>query len=381
MNTERAIRFIKRTWKKEITKIVTLLILILLLSGLLFRNFESEISTLTEAFYFSIVTVSTVGYGDITPKSGSGRIVSVFLIFSGMIMISSFTAAMSSVLISKKLKEGQGVSRIKGKNFVVICGWNWKTESVIGSLGSSGIKDIVLVNELDPSQIDTLTDKFSSFTIRFVRGDFTDAGILKRADVENSRGVIIVPDCSVSSSQGADEKTVFATMTIKSISDKIKVHVQLLRNETVPYIQRAKADSYFISDNTVPFFLASDVANPGITDIMHKLMSENGDDIIESVPVPADYEGKLFSDLSQYFRSKHRSVIIGLVQFQDVLEMKNINSKDTTSIDAFIKRKFEEAGRLTKDLDKKKIVLNPEDDYVLNKFDIAIVITKKRNRW
>lgn len=371
-------RTLRKLWKKEITKIATLLFFILLLAALLYRNFETGIRSLFEAIYFTLVTISTVGYGDITPKTVPGRVVTMFLIFSGMILISSFTATISSILISKKLKEGQGVSKIKGKNFVILCGWNWKAEGVIGSLISSGIRDIVLINDNDPVQMNTLTDKFTKAEIRFVKGDFTDINILKKAGVENSSGVLIIPDSSNASSQGADEKTVFATMTIKSISERIKVHVQLLRNETVPYIQRAKADDYFISDNTVPFFLTSAVSNPGISDVVKKIMDAGDEDTLISADIPPDFVGKTFRELSSHFRTKENSILIALVQFQDVLEMKNIDSKDTTSIDAFIKRKFEEAGRLTKDLDKRKIMLNPDDGYVIRKHEAAVVLKKKR---
>lgn len=365
-------------WKKDIVKIATLLFWVLILAGLLYRNFEQDIKSLFDAVYFSVVTVSTVGYGDITPKTVPGRLVSIFLIFSGMILISSFTATMSSILISKKLKEGQGVSKIKGKNFVVLCGWNWKVESIISSLIVSGIKDIVLVNDSDPAQMSSIIEKYNEINLKFVKGDFTDINILNKANVEHSRGVIIVPDNSMASSQGADEKTVFCTMTVKSISDKIKVHVQLLRNETVPYITRAKADNYFIADNIAPFFLASDVTNPGISDVMLNLMSFNQEDTIESSEIPNEYAGKTFRELAEYFRDRHDAILLGLVQFQDILEMKNIDSKDTSSIDAFIKRKFEEAGRLIKDLDKKKIILNPKGDHIINSFEIAVIIRKRK---
>ncbi|MFA7123656.1 MAG: ion channel, partial [Candidatus Delongbacteria bacterium] len=280
------IRHFKNIWKKDITKIVTLLFFVLLLAALLYNNFENDIISLFDAVYFAVVTVSTVGYGDITAKTVPGRLVSIFLIFSGMILISSFTATMSSILISKKLKEGQGVSSIKGKNFVVMCGWNWKAESLITSLVHSGLKNVILINDSDPSQINAVIEKFADVNIKFIKGDFTDLNILSKANLEHSKGVIIVPDSSISSSQGADEKTVFATMTIKSISEKIKVHVQLLRNETVPYIQRAKADNYFISDNTIPFFLTSAIAHPGITDVMNKIMTFDDEDCMASAEIP-----------------------------------------------------------------------------------------------
>ena len=76
------LRPLKKLWQKDIVKIVTLLFFVLLLAALLFVNFEKDIKSLFEAVYFAIVTVGTVGYGDITPKTVPRRIVTIFLIFS-----------------------------------------------------------------------------------------------------------------------------------------------------------------------------------------------------------------------------------------------------------------------------------------------------------
>lgn len=381
MSSSFPVKTFKKFWKKEITRIVTLMFLVLVLAGTLYLNFEKDIKSLFEAIYFAVVTLGTVGYGDITPKTVQGRTVTIFLIFSGMILTSLFTATISSIIISKKIRDGQGVNKIKDKGHVIICGWNWKVEDIIKTLINSDNKDITLVNDIEPNLFSTISEKYPNANLKFVKGDFTDINILSRANIERSKGVMIVPDNSISSSQGADERTVFATMTIKSISEKIKVFVQLIRNETIPYIERAKVDEYFISDNIVPFFLTSNIASPGISDVMLKLMSYDQENAMISSSIPKEFVTKTFRELSQYYREKENSILIALVQFQDVLEMKNINSKDNSSIDAFIKRKFEEAGRLIKDLDKKKVILNPDDDYIINNFEMAILIrnSKKTN--
>lgn len=374
MSKNLAVKMYRKFWEKEIIRIITLIFLVLLLSGILFLNFEKGIKNLYEAIYFSVVTLSTTGYGDIAAVTVQGRTVAIMLIFSGMILTSLFTATISSIIISKKLRDGQGVNKIKEKNHVVICGWNWKVEEIIETLINSGNKEIVLINDIDPAQFSSLSDKYPQADLMFVKGDFTDINVLNRANVEKAKGVLIVPDNSISSSQGADEKTVFATMSIKAISEKIKVYVQLIRNETIPYIERAKADQYFISDNIVPFFLTSNITSPGAGDVMLKLMSYDHENIMASAVIPNEFVGKTFGELSNYYRIKENSILIALVQFQDVLEMKNIDSKDNSSIDAFIKRKFEEAGRLIKDLDKKKIILNPDHGYKISDYEMAVTI-------
>ena len=354
--------------------VVTLTVLVLVLSGILFIIFEDGINTLFEALYFSVVTISTVGYGDITPHSTEGRIIVMGLIFFGMIFISIFTAIISSILIAKKIKDGQGMGRSKFKKHVIICGWNWSIEGIIKILSETASSEIVLVNDLEAQQLNSVIEKYPDAKIQFVKGDFSDINVLKRANIIAAKGVIIVPDNSLSSSQGADEKTVFATMTIKSISEKIKVYTQLIRSETIPYIERAKVDDYFISSQTVPYFLSTNIVSPGLNSVIWELLSYDKDNVLKSTEIPREYIGKTFKELSSYYKEKRGSIVIALIQYQDILKMKNINSADTSSIDAFIKRKFEEAGRLINDLEKRKISINPTDDYLIKEFEHAVLI-------
>lgn len=354
--------------------IATLTVLVLILSGILLIIFEKNINSFFEAFYFSVVTISTVGYGDITPHSNMGKIIVMGLIFFGMIFLSIFTAIISSILIAKKIKDGQGMGRIKFKKHTIICGWNWSVEGIIKILSETTTGEIVLINDLDSQQLNSVLEKYPDTNIQFIKGDFADINVLERANVESSQGVIIVPDNSLTSSQGADEKTVFATMTIKSISEKIKVYTQLNRTETIPYIERAKVDDYFISSQSVPYFLTTNIISPGLNSVIWELLSYEKDNVLRSTEIPKEFIGKTFKELSAYYKEKKNAIVIALIQYQDILKMKNINASDTSSIDAFIKRKFEEAGRMINDLEKKKISINPSDDYIVKEFEHAVLI-------
>ena len=149
-------RIFREFRKSDLMMVVTLTALVLILSGILFIIFEDGISTLFEALYFSVVTISTVGYGDITPQSPEGRIIVMGLIFFGMIFISIFTAIISSILIAKKIKDGQGMGRIKFKKHVIICGWNWSVEGIIKILTETASMEIVLINDLEAQQLNSI---------------------------------------------------------------------------------------------------------------------------------------------------------------------------------------------------------------------------------
>ncbi|MBT7787711.1 MAG: hypothetical protein HN757_02385 [Calditrichaeota bacterium] len=68
------------------------------------------------------MTITTVGYGDMIPQTPVGKLIGSGLILSGVILISTFTAAVSSNFVAEKIKEGKGLQTIKYKDHIIVCG-------------------------------------------------------------------------------------------------------------------------------------------------------------------------------------------------------------------------------------------------------------------
>ena len=110
------------------------------------NNPNSSINTLFEAVYWSIVTISTVGYGDITPVSDEGRVVAMFVIIAG-IGVFSFTTSLIVTSFTEKLDEIKDQKVIddisKLKNFYLICGYENIAREVVKQLSKNN-KIIIL---------------------------------------------------------------------------------------------------------------------------------------------------------------------------------------------------------------------------------------------
>ena len=98
---------------------------------------NSPIDTLFEAVYWSIVTISTVGYGDITPATEAGRVVAMFVIVAG-IAVFSFTTSLVVTAFTEKLDEIKDIKLIddiaKVKEFYLICGYENISKEVAKNL-------------------------------------------------------------------------------------------------------------------------------------------------------------------------------------------------------------------------------------------------------
>ena len=152
-----------------------------------------------DALYWAIVTITTVGYGDIVPASKVGKIFALLIILSGPALLSLITASIASILIEKKIREGKGLETIKESNHIIICGWNENGEKVIDGLllqlkGHNTA--IVLVNELDRDEVQSIQYKYKDCNLHFVRGNFSREDVLARANVKRARSAIVLADIS-----------------------------------------------------------------------------------------------------------------------------------------------------------------------------------------
>lgn len=337
------------------------------------RSNAEQYKNYGDALWWSIVTVATVGYGDIVPKTEFGRIFASLTILSGVILISLFTATISSVFVARKIKESQGLQDIDFTQHTLICGWNAQVEDVLRIFDRYQIKQmqVVLVNEAPPEKIEAVINAFQNIEIKFVRGDFSRETILNRANVKFAADAIVVPDTG---SLGADEKTLLSILTMKSLNPKLKVCAHILNKENRQHIKRANADEVVVSDQHTAFFLANNILYPGAAQVASEMLDyERGNDV-HRIAVPEIFVGKTFGELFIDFKRSKNWTILGLVNEEETVNLSDILSHDTSAIDAFIERKFREAGINVAEKSGARVNVNPPFDYILQKKDIAVIL-------
>lgn len=326
-----------------------------------------------DALWWSVVTVATVGYGDIVPRTELGRIFATLTILSGVVLISLFTATISSVFVARKIKESQGLQDIDFTQHTLICGWNPQVEDVLRIFDRQSERpmQVVLVNEAAPERIEDVINAYQNIEIKFVRGDFSREAVLNRANAKNAVNALVVPDAATT---GADEKTLLSVLTMKSINPKLKVCAHILNRENRPHLKRANADEVIVSDQHTAFFLANNVLAPGAAQVASEMLDFDRGSDIHRVPVPEHFVGKTFGDLFLDFKQKKNWTVLGLVNEEETVNLSDILSHDTSAIDAFIERKFREAGINVSEKSGTRINVNPPFDYVLQAKDIAVIL-------
>jgi len=341
---------------------------------------DSSIHSVWDGIWWAVVTICTVGYGDKIPVSDAGRAVAFLLMISGVILVSLLTATIASVFVEQKIKEGKGLETIKDKDHIVICGWNENTEEVLTGLtvyGSAQNNLVVFINELPIDEVDTLKLKYDEHNLKFLRGNYVYEDTLLRANIQKAKFAVIMADLSGShTAERADERTILAALTVKSIAPHIKTIAELLDIENKQHLKRANVDEIIVRGENIGSLLASAVSSPGLPGVFSSILSLSDKNNLRRAGIPRNFIGKTFEELSKFYREKEHAILIGLLKEKKAMRLENLLSDDTSVIDTFIREKLKESKKdvFLRD-DEAMVVVNPDDKHIIGGDDYAVILS------
>ncbi|MDY7001787.1 MAG: potassium channel family protein, partial [Thermodesulfobacteriota bacterium] len=103
------------------------------------------------AFWWAVVTLTTVGYGDIVPATTLGRVLGLMVMISGIGLVSTLTGNLASMLVERHAKKRKGLLQVKLSGHVIVLGWNSYAPNLIRTLAQTEVlakSNLVLVNNL-----------------------------------------------------------------------------------------------------------------------------------------------------------------------------------------------------------------------------------------
>jgi voltage-gated potassium channel len=190
--------------------------------------------SLFDAFYMTVVTVATVGYGDIVPRTAGGRVFTMVLIVSGVGMTYYSFTYLFSLMVEGQLKNFMGRRGMNRKiasmrDHIIVCGAGRVGGNVVKRLQHEADEFVVIESNQE------IYEQLVESKMTALHGDATSDGVLLAAGVERAKGVI--------STLSHDADNVYVTLTAKSLNPRITVVSRAERPEAEEKLRRAGADT------------------------------------------------------------------------------------------------------------------------------------------
>ena len=377
-----------RLRRERVVTIVGALFVLLVLSSIGIFALErgvpnGQIEGLGDALWWSLVTVTTVGYGDTVPQTPWGRLLAVATMLCGISLLTITTATIASVFVEKKIREDKGLEAVRLKGHVVLCGWNEFGDDIIEGLFQYSRErrlKLVLVNDLPPEHIETLRQKYQKTDIEYVRGDFVYENVLRNANVAGAEVVIVVADTSGDRSQEhADERTVLATLAVKSLAPNVRTCAELLDESNRLHLDRVNVDEVIVRGKSTGTLLAGTAMSPGLASVLEGILAFDAENRLWRMKIPERFVGVAVDELQLYLRQERQALLLAIVREQKGVNMADVLSHDMTAVEAFIKKKFEEAEiPLFQKGRGYQVKVNPPDDYIIDAQDEAYVLGRSK---
>lgn len=306
------------------------------------KHEDSNINNFPDAIWYSIVTLTTVGYGDKVPVSHIGRVIgSVFVIVSvGLYgyLISQLTIFFRNMQENQKL----GYNGTKFSNHAVIIGWNDFAKVVTEQLVLVGNKVAIVTNDKD--SIDLIYKDFDQKQVYVLFTNFDNLELLKKANIQIASAVFINLDNDT-------EKLVYILNLKKKFY--LKNFVVMLDNANLKDTFYGAGVSYIVSKNEISSRLvASFIFEPDVANYCEDIMSYPVDD--------EDYDIKQYKVISKnpFIDHKYKDVFLDLKKKYNCI---------------LIGLSKEKGG-------KRKLLKNPEGDIKVELYDYLIIITNGKSQ-
>jgi voltage-gated potassium channel len=219
---------------------------------------------LVDSIYYTTVTLSTTGYGDIAPVADHARLINAFVVTPLRIAFLVLLIGTTLEVLATQGRERLRTARWRKQmdQHVVVIGYGTKGRSAVDTLVSNGLsKDQVVI--VDPSSVALGEAHAGGFAV--VTGDASRRDVLRRAGVDRARQVIITT--------ARDDTAVLATLTVRQLNPDAYIVAAVREQDNVPLVRQSGADAVVTSSDAVGRLVGLSSISPPLASVLEDLLT------------------------------------------------------------------------------------------------------------
>ena len=257
--------------------VIGIIVFVLMLLGDTIGYMIIEGWSFTDAVYMTVITLSTVGYGEVQRLSPTGRIFTIVVIILGVGFVFYLAGSIIQFMVEGRIREILGrrklEKKIRGqKGHYIICGYGRVGSSICEALGSKPIGIVVI--ERDPARVAKLNER----NILHVAGEATDEENLIRANVQQARGLI--------AALKTDSDNVYVILSARQLNSDLFIMARSGEERSERKLIAAGADKVVCPYSMGAHRMAQTILRPTVTDFLELTLMDTTRDIqMEEMPV------------------------------------------------------------------------------------------------
>jgi voltage-gated potassium channel len=245
--------------------LVLLIVMVVYLDREGYRDGNGDGLSLLDACYYAVVTLSTTGYGDITPVSDGARLVNVLLVTPARVLFLIILVGTTLEILTEQYRRTLRVTRWRRgvKDHVIICGYGTKGRSAVTALLETGVdRERILIVEQDPIAV----REAAAAGLAAVQGSATRSAILTEAHVQTAKTLMIATD--------SDDAAVLVALTARHLTaGKVRIVAAVREAENALLLRQSGAHHVIVSSATAGRLLGLSTSAPPLLDVVEDLLS------------------------------------------------------------------------------------------------------------
>jgi len=245
-----------------------------------YTDSHDGVVSLIDALYYATVTITTTGYGDITPIEPHSRIINALVVTPLRIL---FLVVLVGTTLEVLANQGRRMFvdtlwRKKMRNHVVVIGYGTKGRSAVATM---------IRNDVDPAKIVVIDSSgralgdASRDGVAALEGDATRRELLQRAEISRAREVVITMD--------RDDSAILTTLTVRRLNPSAHVVVACREHDNVSLLRQSGADAVVTSSDAVGRLLGLSAVSPNLGNVIEDILSSGeGLEVFERLAKPEE---------------------------------------------------------------------------------------------